>query len=62
MRGKHSRACLGIKGCVCLTCAKDSDECCIRLHGAFDDCPIEACEEYEQETDDDNQTEGGRQA
>lgn len=53
MKGKHSRACRGIENCICLTCAKDSDECCIRLHGEYDECPIEACEEYEQETDDD---------
>lgn len=53
MKGKHSRACRGIENCICLTCAKDSDECCIQMHGEYDECPIEACEEYEQETDED---------
>lgn len=54
MFGKHSVTCFGIGKCLCMTCAKDSDECCIRMNGNYGDCPIAECEEYKREEDDDH--------
>ena len=45
MKGKHSRACRGIEGCMWVMCAKDKEEWCIRLNGGYEECPMGGGEE-----------------